>query len=235
MRGRIDLFSGDRPGFGNRRSHAAGCVPERLGSAVVARLRTLVSERNHVSDSEPASPARTSRSCGSSHLRHRWNAQGAAGGAVHDGDGSHSGGVGRVWRGLAAARTRRPVLKFAARAAGWNSIILLRMLIRLSALRPSHAGTGESRVVHCLYSYRYWGISQLFHWRKQLWTTIGPIARNASSRATRVKRKNSTRRRHSATNWFSRRSLYLAARSPPPKAHVTTREKLPETSRHDAL
>ena len=72
-------------------------------------------------------------------------------------------------------------------------------------------------------------------WRDQLWTTIGPLARSASNRATRVKRKKSTRSRHSATNGCSRRSLYLAGRSPPPKAHVTTREKLPDPARHDAL
>src|SRR5207253_9601717 len=123
VRGRIDFFSGDRPGFGNRRGHAAGCVPERLGSVVVARFRTLVSERNHVSDSEPAPAARTSRSRGSSHLRHRRNAQRAAGGAIHDGDGPYAGGTGRVWRGPAASGTRRPGLKFAARAAGRTFII----------------------------------------------------------------------------------------------------------------
>ncbi len=142
--------------------HTAGCVPERLGSAVVAGFRTLVSEWNHVSDSEPASPARTSRSRGSSHLRHRRNAQGAAGGAVHDRDGSHTGRAGRVWRGPAAARARRPVFKFAARATGWNSIILLRMLIRRLALHPTYIGTRESRVVHCLYSYQHWEISHRF-------------------------------------------------------------------------
>jgi hypothetical protein len=32
---------------------------------------------------------------------------------------------------------------------------------------PSHTGTGESRVVHCPYSYQNWGISQLF-WFDQL-------------------------------------------------------------------
>ena len=127
--GSIDFFSGDRPRFGNRRGHAAGCVPERLGSAVAARFRTLVSERNSVPHRELAPPTRTSRSSASSHLRHRRNAPGAPRGAIPDGDGSHTGRAGRLRRGAAAARSRWSVAKFAPRAAEWNFIILLRILI----------------------------------------------------------------------------------------------------------
>ena len=52
--------------------------------AVAARFRTLVSERNHVPDSELAAPARTPRARCSSDLRHRRNAPRAAGRAVLD-------------------------------------------------------------------------------------------------------------------------------------------------------
>ena len=53
----IGFFSGDRLGSRNRRRHAAGCVPERLGSALAARFWTLVSERNHVPGPEFAPAA----------------------------------------------------------------------------------------------------------------------------------------------------------------------------------
>ena len=82
-------------------------------------------------DPEFAPPARTSRSRGSPDLRHRWNAPGAAGGAIPNDDGSHTGRAGWVWRGPAAARARRPVAEFAARAAGRHSLILLTVSIRV--------------------------------------------------------------------------------------------------------
>src|SRR5208282_4831573 len=115
---------------------ASGRLPERLGCAMAARLRPLVSERNHVPDPEPAPPARTSGARRSPHLRHRRNARSADRRPVPIRDGSHTGGPGGVWRGPASTGARRLVAKFAASAAEWNSFILLRLLIRSLHLPP---------------------------------------------------------------------------------------------------
>jgi hypothetical protein len=59
LRCSIDLQPGNRSGPGNRRGHTAGRLPEGFGAVVAAWFRPLVSERNHVSDSEFAAPAGT--------------------------------------------------------------------------------------------------------------------------------------------------------------------------------
>src|ERR1700722_377326 len=68
---------------------------------------------------------------------------------------------------------------------------------------------------------------------KQLWKTIGLLAKSASKTATRVKIRSSIRSRHSATNAFLRRSPCLAARpSARPPWVVRSHEKPPDARSH---
>jgi len=102
------------------------CVPERLGLVVVARLRALVSERNHVPDPDLAAPAGTDRACYPAYICRRWNAQGVAGGSVDDDHGSDSRRPGLLCRDSAAACPSWPFAESAARTTEWNSLVLLK-------------------------------------------------------------------------------------------------------------
>ncbi len=122
-------------------------VAFQKGSALLWLLGsgTLVSEWNHVPDSQLAAPARTSVARRSSDVRHRRNAAGAAGGADRSMAMAPTlavlAGFGVV---LAAAGAGWPVAQFAARAAEWNPLILLSMLIRALELRPVALAPGKA-------------------------------------------------------------------------------------------
>jgi len=147
--------------FGHRRSNAPDRVPERFRPALVAWLRNLVPERNHVSRPQPTSSPGTSRARHAFHICHRWHAPSPARWTADQRDGPYLGHPRRFWPGPAPSCNSLSVVHSPPRPAKWNPFILLSMLIRSCGLRLRDTGTRLCPVVHCLYSYQNWEMSQL--------------------------------------------------------------------------